>query len=103
MPLLARTAFALVAGLAALAAHQTPAQDPSAGPRFTFSAGPFERALALIDPAALVHPQQAQGLPPSELPERDSTASWKQWAAALRAAKAAQDAPAERAWLAAFA
>jgi hypothetical protein len=103
MPLPARTAVALAAGLAALAAQQAPAQDPSAGPKFTFSAGPFERALALIDPAALVHPPPAQGLPPSELAERDSAATWKQWAAALRAAKSAQNASAERAWLAAFA
>jgi hypothetical protein len=103
MALPARIAVALGSGLAALAAHQAPAQDPSAAPKLTFSAGPFERTLALIDPAALTRPPRAQELPPSDPTERDSAACWKQWAAALRAAKAAQDAPAERGWLAALA
>jgi hypothetical protein len=103
MPLPARIAVVLGAGLAALAAHPAPAQDPSAAPKFTFSAGPFERAMALIDPAALGRPQRGQELPPAEPGERDSAACWKHWAAALRAAKTAQDAPAERVWLAVLA
>jgi len=103
MTLPARICVALGAGLVAIAAHAAPAQDQSGAPKFTFSAGPFERALALIDPAALTRAPRAQDLPPTEPAQRDSAACWKRWAEALRKVKSSQDAPAERAWLAALA
>jgi hypothetical protein len=103
MPLHAGLARALAACLVGFATQPLRAQDPPSAPVLTFSAGPFERAFALLDPAAVARTPHTEGLPPIDAEARESAECWKSWASALRAAKGGQEAAAQRAWLAALA
>jgi hypothetical protein len=93
---------ALGTALALLLATAAQAQEPRV-PRFSFSEGPLERAWALVEPDGAFLPLEPQRLPGNTGPALESAETWQRWAESVRAASAADGAPAARLWLAAFA
>jgi len=89
--------------LAPASAPVGPRQESGTALRYTFSEGPFERAWALVDAAVAPTRLEPDRIPALDPVQRESSDTWRRWAAAVRAASGSEEASAQRLWLAAFA